>query len=635
MQKEILTFKPGELLPAEKGKVENLLTSCIERLGDEALLKLGLQAGYINVPADITSNPSQHLKISPFQVLPYWAYGQETNIPSLLQIQDRINAYLQLNLRSCVSNWEPFKEEYDIIEKGPLTVNTEIVESKVIFNVRWDLEIRNKAGEIVVEIVDHVAESPIQLKKVYDTAKLIVTREMETLKLEDITQDLIALEAPNVPVAGVEIRCSKKTWDVNKVKSGLLQLLSTNIKELKIKGTDFVEFPEGLLYYQYHYVWDIGEEFKQPKVSVHFRFDESDPFHFSVTPLSGTKMSSSQIGGGTMLSYLCVQTWKFTYDLVYPVKVRVRDETTGYNFEVAFKVHLIENQPNRGEALAARPSYLLNAVTNEDYCKPRNIPLTIKTYEAVANGEGIDYRNDLEGVNLSFTCIQYRCDLGKSEYDFAHLGFSGVSTNLPYCVGGILRGTKENYIEDWKRIVPKANEIVELNLIPVVVFPASNIRVVKHDFKDPKHIGPATKLGSKEFALIRFSFRNDNTNASTAKPATAVVEYSPLPSNVYPNQNIVLTNESLSELQEQKLMFLARADFAYDLELSVFRQEGDEAKFIGGYKGKWLVPWEKLKNAQTITYHVLSKDRPSEEESYEMMMELAYNSVYLPPPEIK
>ena len=40
LKTELVTFKTGDIIPTEKGKVENYITSCIEKIGEEALPKM-------------------------------------------------------------------------------------------------------------------------------------------------------------------------------------------------------------------------------------------------------------------------------------------------------------------------------------------------------------------------------------------------------------------------------------------------------------------------------------------------------------------------------------------------------------------------------------------------------------------
>ena len=625
VKKEVVTFKPEEIIPTEKGKVENFITTCMNQVGSQALFMVGLQGGYINVPQRISEDNSVHLRISPQNVVPYWAYGETTDIPSLEQIKFDIDRYMEEHVRDCLFNMDAFQENYDLVEKSSLTSNTEIVESKVIFNLKWDVEIRDKSGEVITEIINHVTESPVKLKNAYDTATKIIQKEMETLKLEDVTQDLIALEHPDVPVEGIELSCTKKTWDVQKVKNTLLDLLRVNIRKLKIMGTDFEQFPDQYPYYQNHYVWDLGDAVKNPQIAVTFKFDPTYPYSFAVTPLKGNKMQSSQLGGSDMLSFLCIQTWKFTYDMVYPVLVTVRDDTTGYDFEMAFTVHLIRNQPSRKEAVA-RPSVTLEKATDEDYCKVMNVPMTVKTYELVENKQGIYNRQDLGNVNLSFTCLRYKCEMGQTEFDFGGQGFSGVTRNFPYCVGGILRGTKEGYKEDWERVVTAPGKSTDLELAPLFKFPMEKVKVVKHPAGSDVNKMIDTQgqdLDNDEVALIKMIYRKDGDLPDTPFHKVDVVksaQYSPQIEDAAKNSG-----------EDDYIPFLAKADFTYELEVDVLKDE----KITGSYKMNWTVPWEQLKNANQIVFHVLSPSGSSEEEMFNLIGNIDEKSVFVPKPEIR
>ncbi|MBI2665023.1 hypothetical protein HYX12_00185 [Candidatus Woesearchaeota archaeon] len=642
LKKEVITINPEELIPTEKGKVEEYISTCMEKLGEEALFKLGLQGGYIEVPAEVSKDASQHLRISPFQVIPYWAYGQNNLAPSLSQIKFQIDHYIESNLRSCVMGLEPFKEVYDITEKSGITSNTEIVASRVIFNVRWELQVKDKAGELISELVDHVADSNVKLKKVYDTAKEIVDKEMGEMKLEDITQDLIALEHEDLPAAGMELSCKRKTWSVIKAKERLQDMLRINIQQLKVEGTEFVEFPDTLPYYQNHYIWNIGDDFLQSDVSVLFNYENNYPFTFQVTPTQGGKMVSGLMGGTdpertSLLSNLCVQSWKFTYDVMYPVMVRVRDETTGYNFDIAFTVHLVRNMPNRKTELIARTEGALPYYINDEYCDQANNLMSIITWEKVDNWQGVSIIEPLDEVNISFSCLKYGCDVGETSFNYQTGGYQAMlSKNFPYCVGGILRGEKKGYLDSWERVVTEGGKTVELNLVPLFSFPLSKVKIVKHEFDDKSEglkVSFGEELAEEELALLRMkAYKIIPTDTSLGTPASK--------EKFHEIQQVV--GERVANLDEEagqrslgyegmNIDFLGKADFTYEVELDLF----DGEKLIGGYRGNWTVPWSQLENGQEITFHALTKGRASEAEQFEMIAGLSEYSKNLPLPEIR
>lgn len=592
MQQEILVFKPGELIPTQKGKVETFLTSCIKETGEDALFLIGLHGGYLNVSEDILKDASQHLKLSPFSVVPFWAKGQTTRIPPLSDIKIRIDSHIEAKLKNCLLGDENFNKSYNIIEKSAIKANTEIVDKKVIFNVRWDLDIRDKAGEVISEVIDHVAESNIKLKRIHETATSIINTEMNQLKFEDMTIDLLSLGHPKVPITGVELSCSRKKWSVAETKKTFQDMLRVNVGQLKVKGTDYVEFTKSQPYLQNHYVWDTGVKYSD--IDVAFSYSNNFPFYFEVTPRDGDYMKSGMTAGTEMISYVCLQLWKFTYDISYPVLVQIKDDKEKYVFNVAFTVHVNRNRADRTSQGILTPSGVtISYPEAEEYCGQRKIPITVNTYELIENNEtGVYWKEPLTGVNLTYTCLNYKCDIGQTTYNFAQAGnVAAIKTNFPYCSGGILRGTKENYQEVWKRVVANKEQKVDLELIQLLKFPATKIKVVKNGFSTleglgAKKLNAAQSLGKKETVSLKItrSKEEGRTHQET------LVLSSGLDSGV---------------LNQSALNFLAGTDYEYQLEIYLM----DEKTITGGYSGNWTVDWDKLNSAQEITFHVMTKDQ--------------------------
>ncbi|MBT4538835.1 hypothetical protein HOI26_05650 [Candidatus Woesearchaeota archaeon] len=615
LQSELATFKPEEVAPTEKGRVNTFISGCMETVGEDALFLLGLHGGYIEVPSTLAQDASQHLRLSPEEVVPYWAVGERTNVPTLSELKHELDRYIEANLRECVQSLQPFTESYTIVEKSPLTSNTQIIDNGVTFNVHWDVEIHNAADDVISEIINHVAESSIKLKKIHETAAAIIEAEMRELKLEDITQDLIALEHPDVPLAGIEFGCSTKTWKISKVKSSIQDLLRVNLAQLKVEGTDFIEYPKEFPYYENHYAWYVGNNLSAPGIDTQFHYDNSYPFTFDVTPRAGTSLRSGQLGGdGPLVSALCMQTWKFVYDVSYPVLVDVIDIENDYRFKMAFTVHLNNNLPDRSEYLPIQPTLYAATATDEEYCQERTIPMTVFSYELVENLKtGVYSREALENVELSFTCLRYGCDVAKTQYDFAGLGsVAGVRANFPYCAGGILRGEKDGYKENWERVLTIPNKQIELDLTPLFNFPASDIKFIEHDFDD---LNSTTELEDDKTVLVQIKY---------TKPG----ESDPF------HETSLAFSSALDEefIAEQKLEFLGKADFTYYLDISVLN---DDNNLIGGYKGEWEVDWESLVTANELTFHVVTDENANDNDLIELFTGLPTASSMVPVPELE
>jgi hypothetical protein len=667
---EVITFNPEELAVFQKGNVEDYLSACIQQLGEEAIFKIGQQGGYLELPPEISGDPGRNLVTSPLTKVPFWAYQDKTSIPPLSDIKIRIDNYIQDNLRNCIFQFTPFMQQYDFLEKSSITANTEIVENKVIFNVHWDIDIRNKAGERVTETIEHLAESPIKLKKAYDTAKLITEREMGELKLEDITQDLLALEHPLVPVSGFEMSCDKKEWEVMQAEVTFREMLHINLAQLQIKGTQVIEYPESLPYYQSHYLWDLGQDFQQSQISAYFQYDNytNYPYYFSVTPRSGSKLLSNSVTGGDVASFLCMQNWKFNYDLIYPILVNVRDETTGYVFKIGMTVNLQHNYPNK-QITSNFPTSTFTLPTSATYdstefCKNARIPLAVNTFQKVENSfNGVYFREPLEKVNVSYNCLKFSCPFGITEYDYLGKGdVSGYGTNVPYCAGAIVRGEKEGFKPDWIRIIPDGKSTVELNLIPLKKIPLTKIKILKQEFLSPQQVGAGVPLSKGEWATIKIYFDDKKMAESlpswvlneTANDTNVTISVPPeselltIPANYanliskgwggnHDHESFITLSPGVEdpELSEQTLDLLAEADYAYGVEINLFRQNGEEGALIGGYRYNWTVPWNQLAYAQEITFNVLTIPNLPEMEQLEFMNNLGQSSLYATAPKIK
>ncbi|MBS3169355.1 hypothetical protein J4210_02625 [Candidatus Woesearchaeota archaeon] len=619
VRKEVLTTAPEELITTGKGPVADFIAMCIKQLGEEALLKAGEQGGYVALPAEIAQNGYVHLKTSPFTAVPYWAYGTTRAVPSLPTIKSQIDAHIRQHLRSCLFDRGAFSAANNIIEKSEITVDTNLAENKVIFSVRWDLEVQNKAGEKIIDLLDHAAESPVKFKRLYDAAVQVVDVELRELKLEDITQDLIALEHPDVPVVGFELSCSPKHWNVEKVKQTVQDLLRVNIGQLKVKGTEIIEFPDELPYYQNHYIWDLGDDFAPKNVVIDFHYDNSYPFTFDVRPRSGSTLKSAPLATGSnpLIAAFCAHSWKFTYDVSYPVLVTLRDATTGYTFKTALTVHLQRNIPNREESIpAVPPSFVTETYSDQQFCAARNVPLLITTSEAVDNGEDVSFSEPLAGVDITYNCLHYQCSLGQTEYDYAGMGdVAAYQFTVPYCANAVIRAQKENYADGWSNLVAKPGARADLRLIPTLAFPATNISLVKHYLSGDAQFSAGTPLAKDETTIIKLSSVQKDVRTNLPLVESTVVLSSDLSEDV---------------LRNQPLKLLAKADFTYNVDIAVLNGE----RFSAGYKANWTASWQELEHAQRLTFHVVGQQSTSDADIFALYAELAERSAALPLPEL-
>lgn len=659
------------LFISEKGKVATYVSDCVLEVGEEALTLAGLQGGYVEVPERYSEDVNWNIPISPFLHVPLWAYGSEIDQPSLEDIKIQVDDYIEENVRECLLGQAAFNQTYDMVEITAIESDTEFDDKETRFDVHWELQVQDKTGEMVAELINHEADSPIRFQKLYEMADAVLDSEMEVLKVEDITQDLIALEHENVPVMGMEISCNKKTWQYNEVEQTLKDMLRINLRNLKIEGTDYEEFSDDYPYYQNHYVWDV--DYEDDDTSAIFKFEDTFPFTFEVGPRIGNKMESNALGGNEYLSFLCIQSWKFTYDVVYPVILELRDEKSGATFQMAFSVNLIQNFPYKGH-VKARESTSIVTASEDEYCHEStyNVPMMVETYSYIENNyTGVYVVDPLEDVNITYTCIKYKCEMGASEYDYGQMGdVAGLSVEFPYCPAAIMRGNKDMYTEDWEYVVSEENKYIELNLRPLSRFYLDGVSVVKHQIEEREcsdeelvmgknlcfDIGDAEALGDDETAMVTLKYYPRNlldgvvsevnvTNSTiedsendwgiegyTSSSMLSFEDYFTSEEILHESDFVLSSSLESEDLGETYFELLAGAEFTYD----VLTYLVDEDELIGGYRGEWVTPYfDPGINSYKLVFHVVEIDPNNDEYYYEFLSNMALYSDDVPEPGVE
>ncbi len=632
-QFSITKSKPEGVLPGGQGKVSNYLTSCIEQIAKDGLIKMGEQGGYINVPKDLELDGARHLRTSPITVIPYWAYGTTEAVPNLAQLKERLDNHIQQNLRDCILNSSGLKEAYNIIEKSEISSNTKIHPKGISFNINWVLEIRDKAGEVITEIDEHTYESKIKLENIHTLAKSIINAELQQFKLEDLTQDMISLDHPKLPVSGIEYSCSKKKWKFDEAKETLQTMLRINLAELQVKGTKVTPHSDDLPYYQNHYVWDISNTTTPSDytdISLQFYYDNNYPFTFEVSPRAGnTLQSENLIPKSKYIPFLCLQMWKFAYDVTYPVLVTLTDETTGYKFKVSFTVELENNYANRNGFKKQNRPILINTQTDDDYCAAAKTSMIVKTEEIVDNPfTGVHTTEPLPNANITFICLKYDCNIGQTEYNFGGMqGIASLRTNFPPCVGGFLRSSAPYYTDAQKRIIVEANQEITLQSSPIYPISLDKIKIKTHplissgptdpeETPDEKKIGAGVELKDTQVALIKISFDRGNST------------WNPLHLPNHESQVVFAPLLEKDIASSQNLILLAKAEFTYDVDIQIYEDEN----LVSAYKGNWTVPWEDLEYASSLTFHTINI--PTDNDAlYDFFQNLPQESLRVPPPE--
>jgi len=566
-------FRPEPpVLPTEVQPIKNHIDACIEQLGAEAANMIGSTGGYVDFPQAIVSDRLSYLEFSPLERSknPYWYYQGERRIPPLNFMAGEINDYVTENLKECIGNLEVFREQYIIEERGSINTETTLGDEGIPIKVYYPLTISDKLGVKITDLDEFNIVVPYRLKTAYEIAVQIMEAEQAQAKLEDLTIDLISLDN-DIPLANMELRCDKRRWKISEIEDKLKLLLRYDLPLLRVDKTDYEPVPENMPYVQNHYIWDVTD-ISYPGFRVGFTYDESWPIDFYVRPNQGDYIESGMQKGTEIISWFCVQLWKFTYDVRYPVLVTVTDEKTGYGFSFSFRVLINSNRANR-EEFGTSAFEFTTRITEEEYCGDRTTPMEIFSYDEV-NGD----RQPIAGVDISFTCLRYRCSgLGTTEYKYGG-AVASVVAELPYCSWGIVRGEKEGYKTG--ETFASTEQAGDVNVYLVPLRTIKNYEVVKHKAEIVNNVWVVSDieepLADDESAVI--TIKRDGHETSGTYPATELIP-------------LVLLSEDI---------------FDYDLRIYLF----DEETIKGGYLGIWTAD---LSEGTEAKFHVVYVDEFADE----------------------
>lgn len=579
--REATVFRPERVIPPEVSPVIAYGDNCLEEVLVDGLNLMGLQGGYIYLPSEIENNPLAFVDIG--LKIPYWQWGTNNRIPSLGLMEAHLNRYMEEHLNDCLEDFAPFSEQFDFIQKADIVAETTIGDDKVLVILNYPFDIVNKGGTKITDLDYFQADVPIKLKKVYQAAKEIMETEAEEQKLEKTTIDLISLD-PEVPISGVDFQCGQKIWQVDAVENKLKTLLRTNLPKLRVDKTEYLKVPESQPYIKNHFIWEVTD-LNYKGIGATFQFSENHPFSMSVSPRQGNLLKSGMQKGQDLASFVCIQMWKFTYDVQYPVIVTVEDIENNYAFNFAFDVVVKRNRPARDELSGMPPqSFVQFDESAEAYCAEENrygnYNMKIFTRDNVSDPVYGDSSWPINKVNITFTCLKYTCPMGQTEYQQGG-AISVLDARFPYCVNGVLRGHKEGYVTAEQFVTTVPGQEVTLYLKPLQMI--EKYSVVKHRLVNGELL-PGENLEAEESAFINIVYTHNKTNLHSTY-------------GVYP----AATD---SELQPLELM--GGADYPYTLEIFLM----DEENVIGGYQGTWTPAWSELKNSNEIVFHVVEVGKP-------------------------
>ncbi|MEM3127186.1 MAG: hypothetical protein QW331_03920 [Candidatus Woesearchaeota archaeon] len=476
-----LIFTPEIVVPQQVQPIQRLVESCLYKKANEVVYLAGQQSGYVEIPEDIANNRNRGLELIPGSkfIVPYWHAGGVLRIPSKETITNNMERAIEKRIEECI-NFAPFANEFNFIERGEKKVKVIMNENNVAVLLNFPLEVQDKQGRKITDLEMFQVKVDKKFLRAYELAKEIMEEENENTFLEETTVDLLALD-PEVPLSDLRFECKKLSWNKNNIKDEFRETIRENMRLMRVKNTKYPSFIEPERTYRQYDVLDVdptGEnlerlqipanipqdiyEYKHyfidatPKdysdLSVAFRYDTTWPMEMEVRPSSGNVLRSNTGKGAIRYFHLlCLNYFKFTYDVVYPIMVVIHDDDTDFTFRFAFPVQIKSNSPQRenfGFEQFEAPQYV------KDFCEDtEQRTITITAVDKYLQQE----RNK---VSISFECGNFYCPLGNTSH---YRGKYFLSASLPKgCKPGRVIAERSDYLQGSKDLSGETNIKIDM-----------------------------------------------------------------------------------------------------------------------------------------------------------------------------
>ncbi len=521
VQRQQTQFRPIITVPRPAAPVYDFVTSCISQVAEEGLRIQGLQGGYISIPNDIARNPTAYLSADNAGMfkMPYWFFEGQDRTPSLEQMQQELSKYVQDNLPVCIDNFSSFTDRFKITVRSQIKATTIVAPTEAIIKLDWIVDVTG--ADVTTTLKEFASFLPVRLKEIWDLANRTMAQENKQTFFENFTIDLLSAN-PKIPMDGMFVDCEQKKWNLADLKSEFKSTIYYNVPSIRIKNTQQLPFEEQKKAYDDNakYTFADIQEGRMPKHTPadayeYFRL-QFDPgmyktplragflylpgwgMDFTGMPNDGGRLVSNVARGQESLSILCMNTFHFAYDVIYPVKMAIVDDTAfnrkGYTFQFAFPVLVDDNA-------ASRTTFSTRKFTGFEqstgFCQDLAKLADIRAI-AVEPGRG---EVELDEANISYRCVRETCDLGQTTAD---QGYYRLRTPLPTgCTNPFVSASKEGYLTAESQFT---GEVLELKLKKMKKF---NVEIVRHPYASAeKQWLPAQALAPGENATVRLSIGN-------------------------------------------------------------------------------------------------------------------------------
>lgn len=594
-QKVIKPVEEKIIIPEGTQPVYDYISECIYQTAKEGIIKMGIQGGYLDLPAAIANTPTSHVKADSMGILktPYWYYNKQDRTPTQEFLQMEINSQLRQKLMDCI-DFSSFSPQYKILQKGEFEPRTTLTDKDVIIELNWPLEIQTAGKTISLNKI--VKNIDVRLKEIHEIAKKTMEFENTKEAFENITVGLMSMN-PRVPLNGMDIDCTPRQWRMTEIEEEMRNMMHYNLQSVRVENTPYPAFKEANWEYaQAEKAYDNAiadlrkdkepswpddsklpedsyEYFKMlldlgiPSTDIKTSFTYNPDWRMDILaePHDGNTLSSNRIRGERKyLGYLCINQWHFVYDVEYPLVMKLKDDTAfkgeGYTFQYAFPVMINDNQADR-EVIDRRPFETTEYY--ESFCNEKGE--AVYDIRVIGLVPGAIIGSELDDAAITYECFDRYCELGKTEAD---QGTYRLRTNMPTgCANPAITATKEGYLPETRQLTQDVLEI------PLKRLKTINYEIMIHEYDSR----------TKEFKETRTMRENEEATLMLGLLNTTYYQY----------KTYTPSDTNTIDLAEQTA--------EYEINI-LFSRMND---LIGGYsQDRVKLEYKDLAGKETIVFHI-------------------------------
>ncbi len=513
--------------------VVNYVDQCLNSIGTKIIKQMGSQGGYLKPEQLFETDIAKpydaegvRLTQSEKTTIPYWIYSKEESeqneyvtptieIPELKNIQQNYEEEIDKQLLSCINNFQDleFSGASFEIEQNP---KTKVVFTNEDINILTTLPIKiTKPDGTIKKISQFEKTIDIPFKKYYLMAKIISLQELKYSYLEKVLTAIISYygnagDTESIPpFYTIQDGYSFITWLQPDVKSKIQTLLQENIQLMRVTGTKNeikLDEIEGLSEQEKNYFKMLNMPILPvafPNVSINYEY-LNWPIYLQVYPHEGALIKPIAKDYPLDKWYKARdQTYRFYYDISYPVVVEIREDNLSqgnkFSFVFAMEGNIRKNYDWRAyvegkgpivwdprtdvsATIKGQSDEIQDLITNKTYNVPSIVtklfnnknqfvsqPLKIETINQIT-GEPI------EGAKIQIGIGTYaRTIIGKTETKNGKALFEGKG---PIVRNGYLTISKDGYLPYSKFVnLSSGNNTLDLGRIKLLPSTEKNISV--------------------------------------------------------------------------------------------------------------------------------------------------------------